>query len=89
MLIVIICACIVGGMWWRTENRIKKLGHIVKRIEELDLDFLNKQTKRVENIIKDLVRYDENLDGKIVLLAKDMIEMQTTVSNLKPKSKKK
>ncbi len=64
MIIVIICACIVGGILWNTQSKIKKLEGMV-------------------------IWYDTDVNKKIVLLAKDMIEMQTTVSKLKPKSKKK
>ncbi len=63
MIIVVICACIVGGILWNAQSKIKKLEEMVKW-------------------------YDTDTNKKIVLLAKDMLEMQTTVSKLKPKSKK-
>lgn len=74
MLIVIICACIVGGMWWKTENKIKKINTRLDVFEYSHGKIINGQ--RI-------------LDEKTVLLAKDMLEMQTTVSNLQYKAKNK
>ncbi len=92
MLIAIICACIIGGMWWRTQSKVKELKKDIKQL----------QFKKVEETAVNFFAKDVN--ERITLLAKDMIEMQTTVSNLvyrtnsnrliknlglKPKSKKK
>lgn len=90
MIIVIICACIVGGMWWYNLNQIKKAREDItdlrwgKMSDETFDSFAGEVNKEIEtqfNAMKDL-------NERITLLAKDMLEMQTTVSKLKPRSKK-
>jgi hypothetical protein len=54
MLITIICACIVGGMWWSTQRRIKKL-QFEKINEQTFVYYKNEINKRLELLAKDIM----------------------------------
>lgn len=84
MLIVIICACIVGGMWWRTENKIKKLENATKSLDGLDTlnkTFVNRLDRYLA-LLKEQTKISEMQRDRITLLSKDMMQTQSNLALL-------
>jgi len=65
MITVTVCAFIVGGIWWYSQNQIKKL-----REEQADHNELT------ETAVRNLVFVNEDLAKRINLLAKEIMELQ-------------
>jgi len=69
MITVIICACIVGGMWWYNLNQIKRLE---KKLEITEASL----RKDLADNLSDQWKAEENINDRIMLLAKDIMELQ-------------
>ncbi len=72
MIITIICACIVGGMWFSTQRRIEKVN-----------ERLSSTINHSQDQILAEARQLSGLNEKIELLAKDMMELQDNINSIR------